>query len=699
MKRWLKYAGITSLFLVGFGALASTWPWWLEEYARAKMVGVLETKFESVEFEEFELERDRVIVKDLFVSNPHTLLSLPSVTVTFTPKFWQRKAVIHNIELEGGLVQGELEQLKKLKGSEDGDQSSNSSSKIDLSSTSISVKDFDFDIRARGYRARGTATSNSSSIKGPFELELIRSSVAQDEDVLVSAELLKTTLEPEELYPLELHVSGVSSSFEEGRIKDVEGDVTVKDARAQQLKFDLRGKTESGQGWMFNGEVNRPEASARGHLVAQQLKASQLPLELPLELEDGLITVDLELLKNKDFVAAQGTANVQGLRVFHEWLARDPVVISGDLDLDAKANLETRELELSSFEFRQPSGLRVQMKGRLLYAKEFRDRELEFELEFPTFRCQDLLESVPGFLPALDGFELDGVSYAFLEVFVKMDDPDATVLEGGLDLDACRLKRIPETVKALDGSFMHLVRMKNGKVVQRPLMRGHPFYASWDEIPSSVPGAVLSTEDGGFFGHDGFRAQSFYNSLRRNVELGEFRRGASTLSMQMVKNVLLTHEKTISRKMQELFLTWVIEKRLSKTRILEIYLNVVEFGPGIYGVEHAADHYFGKSVNQLTSLEAAFLATLLPRPVERHAMWCRGQLTPKHENRIHRVHRRMLSKSRITQAEFDEGEAQGITFSRAGWVSEEDCLADGKRVNSGDHTQGALSGLLGSRTL
>ena len=99
--------------------------------------------------------------------------------------------------------------------------------------------------------------------------------------------------------------------------------------------------------------------------------------------------------------------------------------------------------------------------------------------------------------------------------------------------------------------------------------------------------------------------------------------------MQMVKNVLLTQEKTVSRKLQELFLTWVVEKQLGKQRIMEIYLNVVEFGPGIYGIGDAADHYFGKAPDELTSLEAAFMASLLPRPVKRHEMWCQHLLLPK----------------------------------------------------------------------
>jgi len=168
--------------------------------------------------------------------------------------------------------------------------------------------------------------------------------------------------------------------------------------------------------------------------------------------------------------------------------------------------------------------------------------------------------------------------------------------------------------------------------------------------------------------------------------------------MQMVKNTLLTHEKTVSRKLQELFLTWAVEKVLSKQRILEIYLNIVEYGPGIYGISHAADHYFGKPASELSSLEAVFLATLLPRPVERHAMWCRNRLTPKHDSYIRKVHARMLRKSgHVTQEEFDQSEIDGIVFSRTGFSSEKECLADGARMKSGTHTQGALSGLLGDR--
>ena len=104
----------------------------------------------------------------------------------------------------------------------------------------------------------------------------------------------------------------------------------------------------------------------------------------------------------------------------------------------------------------------------------------------------------------------------------------------------------------------------------------------------------MTTEDNGFFKHRGWVTPEFKTALRRNLAGGGFRLGASSITMQMVKNVLLSREKTLSRKLQELFLVWYIEKMLPKERILELYFNAIEFGPRIYGIGAAARHYFGK---------------------------------------------------------------------------------------------------------
>jgi hypothetical protein len=526
----------------------------------------------------------------------------------------------------------------------------------------------------------------------------------QGEAVLASAARVRTTLDREDPFPLEVWVGGLATSYiPDVVIQDVTGTVKIEDREFDALAFDLTGQTDAGQGWSFDGDVSRSERRAEGHLTASDIMPAQLPIaDLPIDPERGLVSVDVQVTRNGDRIAAKGHASVKDVHVVHSRLSKKPVVLGAEIELGALVDLEARELVVESLMLRprigeRLSSLKLEAEGRILYAPDPDDREYDIRMRMEAQPCQEVLDAVPpGLVPGLREFELGGDVALDFHAVVKMNDHDATVLEGGFDVDKCKIKKVPDAISMLEGPFRHVVRMKSGQVAQVPLVQGSPLYSSFDEMSPAIGAAVLSTEDGGFWKHKGYRAQAFLESLRRNVELGTIRRGASTLTMQAVKNVLLTHERTLSRKLQELFLTWVVEKRLSKTRILEIYLNVVEFGPGIYGVAHASDHYFGKKAGDLNSLEAAFLATLLPKPLERHDMWCRGQLTARHEKYVRRVHRRMLSKGRITREMYDVGEAEGVVFSREDWPGENACLSAGHREEKGKHIQTAISGLLGA---
>ena len=107
--------------------------------------------------------------------------------------------------------------------------------------------------------------------------------------------------------------------------------------------------------------------------------------------------------------------------------------------------------------------------------------------------------------------------------------------------------------------------------------------------------------------------------------------------MQMVKNVLLSQEKTLSRKLQELFLVWYLEQKLPKERILELYFNAIEFGPRIYGIGAATRHYFGKKPSELNPVEAAFFSSILPSPKRRYIQYCHGALYPPWDKYVHRI--------------------------------------------------------------
>lgn len=127
--------------------------------------------------------------------------------------------------------------------------------------------------------------------------------------------------------------------------------------------------------------------------------------------------------------------------------------------------------------------------------------------------------------------------------------------------------------------------------------------------------AVLIAEDDKFWSHEGFDYEAIRNALEKDIKAKQFRLGGSTISQQLAKNLYLTPEKSVIRKMKEAIITWRMERILRKKRILELYLNVAEWGDqGIFGIEKAAMHYYGKSASELGPEESARLAAVLPNP-------------------------------------------------------------------------------------
>lgn len=133
-------------------------------------------------------------------------------------------------------------------------------------------------------------------------------------------------------------------------------------------------------------------------------------------------------------------------------------------------------------------------------------------------------------------------------------------------------------------------------------------------ISPSLKKAVLIAEDDTFFEHDGFNWESLKKALERNWQKRSFVRGGSTITQQLVKNLYLSPSKNPFRKLREAVITFQMENTLPKERILELYLNVIEWGDGVYGAEAAAQAHFGKSARNLSAREAAYLAAIIPNP-------------------------------------------------------------------------------------
>jgi monofunctional biosynthetic peptidoglycan transglycosylase len=139
-------------------------------------------------------------------------------------------------------------------------------------------------------------------------------------------------------------------------------------------------------------------------------------------------------------------------------------------------------------------------------------------------------------------------------------------------------------------------------------------WVPYERISPNLKRAVIAAEDGKFLHHEGFDFEAIQRAYEKNLEKGKLVAGGSTISQQLAKNLFLSGEKTPWRKLQEAVITFMLENVMSKRRILEIYLNVIEWGDGVFGAEAAMRHYYGTSASSITAEQAARLAAVIPNP-------------------------------------------------------------------------------------
>ncbi|MBC8131632.1 MAG: transglycosylase domain-containing protein [Deltaproteobacteria bacterium] len=389
-----------------------------------------------------------------------------------------------------------------------------------------------------------------------------------------------------------------------------------------------------------------------------------------------------------------GDMQVAGLSIHHAGLATDPVMgIDLGLVLRGTAFRATKRVAIDRLEARidelegKLSGFVELAPGSFTFADGnklgFLPR-LELTLEVPKLPCEKALASLPPtMVPQLQGFVMQGTFGAEITARVDYAQLEGLELKGKVGIDGCRVLKVPPSVKALvSGASV----AQSVEVPRAPVGRGQPQAAAagagdtedmefivgpenpdfvpYEQISPHLIAAIMTTEDNGFFKHRGWVTSEFRTALKRNLQRGGFRGGASSITMQMVKNVLLSHEKTLARKLQELFLVWYLEHEIPKERILELYFNAIEFGPRIYGIGPAARHYFGKNASDLTPLEGAFFSSILPSPKRRYVQYCHGSLTAQWDRYVRRILAKMHERGRIDDESYAAAGIQKLVFDR-----------------------------------
>jgi monofunctional biosynthetic peptidoglycan transglycosylase len=146
--------------------------------------------------------------------------------------------------------------------------------------------------------------------------------------------------------------------------------------------------------------------------------------------------------------------------------------------------------------------------------------------------------------------------------------------------------------------------------------RVRQYWVAFDTIPTLLKDIVRICEDAGFYHHHGIDYTELKEAMKKNLEKGKYARGGSTITQQLAKNLYLSTQKRIFRKIKEYFIAKRLEANLSKDRIFYLYLNVIELGPGIFGVQAASRYYFNKNVSELDLEEMIRLAAVIPRPLK-----------------------------------------------------------------------------------
>lgn len=320
-----------------------------------------------------------------------------------------------------------------------------------------------------------------------------------------------------------------------------------------------------------------------------------------------------------------GELHVDGYASIRNFMVNHPKIAKKDVVID-NARFDYRFLFGSDFVALDSTSTvqlnKIKAHPFLKYSVE-EDTIYEMKARIPKMKAQDFIVSLPdGLFTNFEGMEAEGSFSYNLDFMYNKNKPNKLVFDSSMKKDGLKIVKYGEAnLSKLNGSFTYRA-MENGRA-QRAVVVGpeNPFYTPMTEVPSYLKQAVLTSEDPSFYRHSGFINEAFKQSIIKNIRTKKFARGASTISMQLVKNVFLTREKTLSRKLEEILLVYILENNriASKERMLEVYFNIIEWGPDVYGIGEAAVYYFDKSPSLLTLDECVYLASIIPRP--KAFMW------------------------------------------------------------------------------
>lgn len=372
------------------------------------------------------------------------------------------------------------------------------------------------------------------------------------------------------------------------------------------------------QNWSITGFADPRDRKADLKFFNPKNDSIRIPyLDQKIHLKTSFKTIHFNL-ENLDMSGGElhidGYTSIENFKINHAKIAKNDVAIN-NARFDYRLVLGARFMAIDSTS--QVKINDIKCSPYLSYTNDT-DKIVALKLNIPKMKAQDFITSLPdGLFSHFKGMEAQGNFSYNLNFEFNKSKPDNVVFESKLKPENLKITKYGEAdLNKINTEFTYRA-IENG-IEQRPIVVGtsNPHYTPLSEISPYLQKCVLTSEDPSFFNHRGFINEAFKQSIAKNIKTKKFARGASTISMQLIKNVFLTRQKTLSRKLEEILLVYILENNriATKERMLEVYFNIIEWGPNIYGIGEASHFYFQKSPADLNLKECLFLATIIPKP-------------------------------------------------------------------------------------
>ncbi|WP_255563248.1 transglycosylase domain-containing protein [Mucilaginibacter sp. 21P] len=370
--------------------------------------------------------------------------------------------------------------------------------------------------------------------------------------------------------------------------------------------------------WHIDGKMVPSDKNIDVHLYADGKKV-ELPLiekKFKLKLNFDTISTKLsDVSHSSGETKINGSWSIRNLLLNHKGLStQDIVVPNGSIDANVVVGSNFISLDSSSVIHLRKLTANPYIKYTLNPVKIY-----EAKIKTGWQNAQDVFDSFPtGMFESLDGIQVTGkLNYNF-NLYLDNSHLDDMVFNSSLQKsNDFRIVRYGKAdLGKLNNTFVYVPYEKGKPMPPHTIGPSNPEFTPLNQISPNLRNAVMTAEDPSFYSNRGFVDESIRKSFITNIKEKKFKRGGSTISMQLIKNAFLTRNKTLSRKIEEILIVWLIENNriMSKNRMLEVYFNIIEWGRGIYGISEASHYYFGKAPSDLTLGESIFLASIVPNP-------------------------------------------------------------------------------------